>query len=96
MKRSNTEKIGDVIRAYLEEMNIDRKLREVSLVNEWEDLVGVIIAKRTDKLYIRDGILYIHVRSSVVRNELMMIREVIIKALNDRAGEELIRDIVLR
>ena len=96
MKRSNTEKIGDVIRAYLEEMHIDRKLREVSLVNEWEEIVGVMISKRTDKLYIRDGILYIHVRSSVVRNELMMIREGIIKALNDRAGEELIRDIVLR
>ncbi|NOY36047.1 MAG: DUF721 domain-containing protein [Chlorobi bacterium] len=96
MKRSNTEKIGEVIRDYLKEMNLDRKLKEVSLVNEWEDLVGIMVAKRTDKLYIRDGVLYVHVRSSVVKNELMMIREGLIKALNEKAGEKMIHDIVFR
>jgi hypothetical protein len=96
MKRSNSEHIGSVIKAYLEEMNLDRKLKEVSLIKEWQDLVGVMVANRTDKLYISNGILYVHVRSSVVKNELMMIREGLINALNEKAGETLVREMVIR
>jgi predicted nucleic acid-binding Zn ribbon protein len=96
MKRSNTEPISEVIRQYLKELQLEQKLKEVSLTGQWEEVVGKIIASKTERLNIRDGIMYIHVRSSVVKNELMMIREELVKALNDRAGEELVKEIVFR
>ena len=96
MKRSNTESLAEVIKQYLKELQIDRKLKEVSLTGRWEEVVGKIIASKTEKIIIRDGIMYIHVRSSVVKHELMMIREELVKALNDKAGEELIKEIVFR
>jgi predicted nucleic acid-binding Zn ribbon protein len=96
MKRSNTEPIAEVIRQYLKELQIEKKLREVSLTGEWEEIVGKIIASKTEKIVIRDGIMYVHIRSSVVKSELMMIREELVRALNDKAGEELIKGIVFR
>jgi len=40
--------------------------------------------------------LHVHLNSSVVRNELLMLREVLREKLNSKAGSEVIRDIVLR
>ena len=96
MKRSNTESIAEVIRQYLQEMQIERKIKEVGLTSEWEEVVGKIIASKTEKITIRDGIMYVHIRSSVVKSELMMIREELVKALNEKAGEELIKGIVFK
>ncbi len=96
MKRSNTESIAEVIRQYLQELQIDRKLKEVGLTSEWEEIVGKIIASKTEKITIRDGVMYVHIRSSVVKSELMMIREELVRALNEKAGEELIKGIVFK
>ncbi len=96
MRRTKTQSIREVIEQYLREMHIDHKLREVALVGKWEDTVGKIIASKTNRIYIRNGILYVHIRSSVVKHELTMIREELVKSLNKQAGEELIKEIVFK
>jgi predicted nucleic acid-binding Zn ribbon protein len=77
-------------------MNIDRKLKEVNLVSQWEEMMGKTIASRTDRIYIRNGIVYIHVTSAVLKSELLMMRQQIIDRLNESAGEKLIQSIVIR
>ena len=55
---------------YLREMNLEDKLAETDLLNSWEDIVGRQYPQdRQD--YIKDHVLYVHLRSSVVRNELL-------------------------
>lgn len=96
MRKSNTQTIAEVIQDYLRELKIDKKLKEISVINQWEDIIGKTIARSTKDIYIKNRTLFIFLRSSVVRNELLIIREGIIKAINDKAGEEIITDIVLR
>lgn len=96
MRRKNTLPIADVIHDYLAELKIDKKIKEIGIVNHWEEIIGKTIARSTKDIYIKNSTLYIHLSSAVVRNELLIIRDGIIKAINDRAGEELISDIVLR
>ena len=81
---------------YIREMNIGDKLREVSVIESWESIVGKAIAARTSKVYIREGILYVHLKSSIVRNELSMLREALREKLNSQAGTDLIKEIVLK
>lgn len=81
---------------YIREMNLGDKLREVGVIESWESIVGKAIASRTSKIYIRDGILFVHLKSSIVRNELMMLREALREKLNNQAGIELIKEIVLK
>jgi predicted nucleic acid-binding Zn ribbon protein len=95
MRKSHTQKIGDVISEYLHELRIDRKLKEVSLVSQWETMMGRTVALRTNRIYIRNRILYIHVTSSVLKNELLMMRQEIINKLNENAGEKLIEQLVI-
>ncbi len=81
---------------YLRELKLEDKLREISLVNSWEETVGKAISSRTSKIYIKDRILYVHLSSSVARNELMMLREELKNKLNQKAGSEVINEIVFR
>ena len=96
MRRSKTQQISEVIQAFLSESGLESRLKEVELINSWEEIVGAMISNRTNKIEIRNGKMTIYLQSSVVKNELMMLRESIKDALNKKAGEELIREIILK
>jgi Dna[CI] antecedent, DciA len=76
MRRSKTISIADAVKDYISEMNLGGKLGEVGVINSWEEIVGKAISTRTTNIYIRDKVLFVHLSSSVVRNELLMLREV--------------------
>ena len=96
MRRSKTISLADAIKDYITEMNLGEKLAETSVINSWEEIVGKAISSRTSKIYVKDHVLHVHLTSSVVRNELMMLRESLRNKLNERAGKEVIKDIILR
>ena len=96
MRRSKTITLAEAVKDYLKEMKLDGKLSEVSVINSWEEIVGRAISSRTTKIYIKDNVLYVHLKSSVVRNELLMLREELREKLNQKAGSEVVKEIVLR
>jgi predicted nucleic acid-binding Zn ribbon protein len=96
MRKSNTQRISDVILEYLRELRIDRKLKEVELVSQWESVMGKIVANRTKQIYVKNHILYLQVTSSVLKTELLMMRQDIIDRLNENAGERIVEQIVIR
>ena len=96
MRRSKTITLAEAVNDFIKEMNLGEKLSEAGLINSWEETVGKAISSRTTKIYIRDHILYVHLSSSVVRNELLMLREALKEKLNQKAGSEVIKEIVLR
>ncbi len=96
MRRSKTIPLSEAIKDYIDEMKLGGKLSEVGIINSWEEIVGKAISSRTTRIYIKDHILYVHLNSSVVRNELLMLRDVLKEKLNEKAGAEIVKDIVLR
>jgi predicted nucleic acid-binding Zn ribbon protein len=96
MRRSRTISLAEAMQDYIREMKLGDKLREVSIIDSWEDTVGKAIASRTTKVYIKDSVLIVNLKSSVVRNELMMIREAIRQKINEKAGGEYIKEIVFK
>lgn len=54
------------------------------------------MARYTENLYIRNQVLYVHFTSSVLRQELMMERKILVQKLNERVGSLVITDIVFR
>jgi len=96
MRRSKTISLAEAVNDYIKEMNLGPKLTEITIINSWEEIVGKAISSRTKKIFIKDHTLYVHLNSSVVRNELLMFREALREKLNEKAGSEVIKDIVLR
>ncbi len=96
MRRNKTVTLREALNEYRSEMNIDTRLKEVGLINSWEEIAGKAIAKRTSRVYLKDGKLIIYLTSPVVRNELIMARESLRERLNEQAGEELVKEVILR
>ena len=82
MKRNNTEQIGDVLRQFLRQQGLETPLNEYRLVDAWKDVVGPVITRYTTNLFIKNQVLYVSLSSSVIRQELMMGREMLIRNLN--------------
>lgn len=95
MRRSQTERVGGVVASVLQDLNLDKKLREVRLMKSWDKVLGKTLSAGTLSMYIRNRVLFVKMRSSVARSELMMYRSAIVKALNDEVGASVIDDLVL-
>ncbi|HSO87983.1 MAG TPA: DUF721 domain-containing protein [Draconibacterium sp.] len=96
MRRSNTQSLSEVLRDYVKGTSIEKKLKEVDIVQSWEELLGKTIAHYTKNISLKNKILYLEINSSVVKNELFMMREEIRRKLNERAGEELVEKIIFK
>lgn len=96
MKRNNTEQIGDVLRQFLRQQGLETPLNEYRLVDAWKDVAGPVITRYTTNLFIKNQVLYVSLSSSVIRQELMMGREMLIRNLNAQVGSQVIVNIVFR
>lgn len=95
MRRNKTITIGEALADMIREYKLAPKLQEASVIHIWEELTGKVIAARTRKITIKDGVMHIYLTSPVVRNELMMLRESLRSQVNKKAGKEVVREIVI-
>ena len=96
MKRNDAQQIGDMIRKFFRQNGLESPLNEYRLVQAWNDVVGPVISRYTTNLYIKNQILYVHLSSSVLREELMMGRDVLVRNLNQLVGAQVIVNIIFR
>lgn len=95
IKRNNDKTLKEAIEQMLDVYRLRKKFDETALVAAWPELMGNAIASRTKQIYIADKKLFIRIESSVIKNELMMMKSQILEKLNDRAGKEVITSIVI-
>lgn len=96
MKRNDAEQIGTLIRNFLRQESLESPLNEQRLINAWPEVLGPVIASYTNGLYIKNQVLYVHLTSAALRQELMMGRELLVRNLNLHVGAQVISNIVFR
>ncbi len=96
MERKEIQKIDTLLQKFVKANNLERGLAEYRLIKSWSELLGITVAKKTKSLRIRNRKLFVTLHSSVVRNELGMIKDSLIPKLNEAAGYHVIDDIVLK
>lgn len=96
MKRTNSQSIGKLLEDFFQENPLlADKLAETRLIDAWKKVLGSLTSQYTTNIYIKKKVLYVKLSSSVLRNELSMCREQLVKNLNKEAGREVINDIIL-
>lgn len=97
MKRTNTQSIGEIIRDFMEQNpELQHKILEIRIERAWREVLGPVVTQYTRNIYVKEGILYVFLTSSVLRSELVLCRERLVKSLNEYAGAEVIHDILIR
>lgn len=85
--------LGDAIDKLMKAYRLDGKLKEIEVLNKWEEMMGRAVFLRTKNIYIKNRILHLELDSSVMRDELFHGKTVIIQRVNETAGFEMITDI---
>lgn len=94
MKRREVEPVGQLIKRFLRQNGLETPLNELRLIQAWPEVIGPAMAAYTTNLYIKNQVLYVHFTSSVLRQELMMGRDLLVQNLNKRVGATVITSIV--
>ena len=97
MKRVKAQSIGEILRAFFaQNPEIGRRLDEVRVVHAWREVLGPGVAQATREAYVRGATLHVVLDSAVLRSELMMWRDRLVRTLNERVGTDFIREIRFR
>jgi hypothetical protein len=96
MEKKEIKRIDALLQQFVKSNRLEKGLAEYRLKQSWNELLGVMVEKKTKSLQIRNRKLFVTLHSSVVRNELEMIKDTLITRLNEAAGMDVIDDIVLR
>lgn len=96
MKRKDPENLGNVLQQYLVAIGADKHIKEVRVTQEWDKIVGPMIARNTSDINLKEGVLTVKFRSAIVRNEISMRRTFLQKLINDAIGEEVVTNIIVK
>jgi len=94
MRKTNDKTLKEAIEQMLNVYKIKRRFDETGIVTMWPQLVGNSVANRTKEIFIREKKLFLRIESSVIKNELVLMRSQIIQKINDEAKTELVAEIV--
>ena len=92
----NNLKIDSLIKFFIKKNNLEKGLENVKIKDLWHELMKNGVANYTTDINLKNGTLYIKLKSSVLREELSYGKEKIVKLLNEKLKKDLIKKIVLR
>ncbi|MFC1806523.1 DUF721 domain-containing protein [Planctomycetota bacterium] len=95
--RRGPERIGDILRDFLETSGLAHKLKHLEVYRAWEEAVGPEIAAQTRIAGFTRHKLYVEVKSAARRHELSTFyKRQILDALREHLPNVRIQDIVFR
>ena len=94
MRKPNDITLKEGIEKLLSVYKLRGKYDQTSVVALWPELMGKAIANRTTQIYVTNKKLFVRIESSVIKNDLLMVRTGIIQKINERTGSEVITEIV--
>ncbi|WP_199118778.1 DUF721 domain-containing protein [Pedobacter sp. ASV28] len=94
MRKPNDITLKQAIDKMLAHYKLRGKFDETGVVSLWPEIMGAAVANRTKQIYVSQKKLFVRIESSVVKNELLMVKSAIIDKLNERVGSKVIFEIV--
>lgn len=98
MQKKGVQKIGEVVNELLNEnKRLNKGLIYNRVIQNWSVVMGPTISRSTKSVFLsREGVLFVTLTSSVVRNELLMLQDKIIESINRSVGVDAVKKIVFK
>ncbi len=91
-----TFKLGEALKEFIQGSKLKNGLRSAQIEEVWLEMMGVTIAKYTDKIYIFDQTLFIQTSIGPLKNELGFQKMQIIERVNEKMGENTITEVIIK
>lgn len=95
MRLTNETSLADVITEMLKKYHLEDGLWTSKIIEAWDTCLSDYIVLRTTSLVFKEGILQVRLNSSVIRNELLLMKSDIILSLNKELGAQVIQDLLV-
>ena len=96
MRKTKFSLIGNVIKKLIKKQKLDNRLNELTALELFKYEIGKNLLNYVKDINVKNGVIYVKLNSSVVRNELLFQQTNIIKRINSSIGKELIKEIKFR
>lgn len=93
MFRREVKSVADVLQQLLREEGLETPLQQKRLIDSWETVTGRIVARYTTEKFIQNQTLYVKIVNPALRLDLAMMRQQLVKRLNEQVGSFIISDI---
>ena len=93
MFRREVKSVADVLQQLLREEGLETPLQQKRLIDSWETVTGRIVARYTTEKFIQNQTLYVKIVNPALRQDLAMMRQQLVKRLNEQLGSFIISDI---
>jgi len=92
-RKSDTTTLKDAINSMMESYKIKGKFDENKLIQSWDTLMGAPIAKRTEKIFLKNKVLYVKLNSAPLRQELTIAKSKVLEIIHRHFDKDLMTDI---
>ncbi len=99
MKREETRHISAFLKDFVKDNNLEEGLLQCRVFDAWDKVLGEVTrgiyppgeaARLTSRRFFKDGTLTLKMTSSMVRMQLKMDSEVLLRRINDFLGEQVV------
>lgn len=88
--------IGQVLQQIVKSARWENRMNAIRITENWEAIMGRTIAKYTDKVMLKDGVLVIYTNIAPLKQELQSGKEQIIERVNEYLKAKAVRSVVIR
>jgi hypothetical protein len=92
-RKSNDVSLQEAMQLYLRQFHLEEAYIEARIKNNWQEIMGQLIASQTGNVSYKKGILTINVNIGVLKSELSHGKEQVKKLVNDFLGNDYIKDV---
>lgn len=84
--------LGEALVKYLQESGLEQSVMDVQIEEVWPRVMGETVRQLTRSIEVKDGVLYVHIRSAALKAQLFENRFELVKKLNEAVGAPALRD----
>lgn len=86
--------IENVVEDLMKVYQLEKKFSELEVTEAWKSVTNTIVGKRTVRVYVQENTMFVKLESASLKNELLMRKSQLIKDLNQKVGQEIIKTLI--
>lgn len=88
--------IEEALKLFTSDKRISKGLGENAIKQNWENIMGKVIASHTTGLYLKGSVLYVYFDSSIIRSEFRLNSDKAKALINESLGEEIVSELIIK
>ncbi len=93
IRSANTRSFDVVWELFLKSNGLESKYKQGQIINAWNEVMGNVIASKTDKIYFKEKCLCVTISSAPLRKQLNMSKDKIINNINEYVNHDFLKEI---